>query len=417
MPTNISHSHERAPLEPEDVDIIINLCRILNSALNHETLILKIMEFCTKAMRVDGVSILLHNDAKDKLIFYCTTGDKSEILKKITLDTNEGIAGWVFTHNTPVLSNSVHDDPRFAARVDDQSNFETHSIIGVPLNLDNATIGVLELVNKQSADGFSARDLVLSELIAEHAALALERVRLIQNNIATSRLAAIGETVAGLAHYIKNILTALEGSAFLVSETLQQEDSNFELIYRQWPIIDRSIQNISSLALSMLEFSKERKPSYTRNNINRIIAELADLMHEKARKYQIQFSITLDESIPDTYFDAQGIHRVLLNLISNSFDACSGVQTPILSIRSHKNGADELKIILRDTGAGMPAEVLEKIMTSKVISTKGSRGTGLGLPISRKIIQEHNGRFDILSESGKGTEITISLPIVREPSV
>ncbi|MEW6536747.1 MAG: ATP-binding protein [Candidatus Auribacterota bacterium] len=403
-------------LQPSDLHIIINLCRIMNSALHHEPLISKIMQFCTEAMEVEGASILLYDSKIDRLIFYCTTGNKSDQLNKIFLARDEGIAGWVFTNNEPALTNNIKDDPRFAARVDQSVQYTTRSIIATPLNLENRTVGVLELVNKNHPDGFTARDMILAELIAEHTALAIERVKLVQENISNSRLAAIGETVAGLAHYIKNILTALEGSAYIINSTITS-DKDYSLVERQWPIVHKSIGRISALALSMLEFSKDRKPTYSHGNVNRVIEELHELVREKAAQKNIEIYTSLDSSIPDTYFDPQGLHRVLLNLLSNSFDACAGVTDAAISITSRCTTENGIEVIVSDTGAGMPQDIIDKIMTSKLVSTKGSKGTGLGIPISRKIINEHKGSFDIKSIPDKGTTISLTLPVLSSPAV
>lgn len=401
-------------MHPDDLAIIINLCNLMNSAMHYEPLLEKIMAYCTDIMRVEGASILLHDQAHNKLVFHVSTGDKSEKLKKIFLGSNEGIAGWVFQHNEPVICNDLSTDSRFCSRVDKSSGFKTSSIIAVPLKLENKVIGVLELVNRWDNGGFSSRDLVLCEGIGAHIALALERVRLIRENIANSRLAAIGETVASLAHYIKNVLTALEGSAHLISAMLTDPVNNLAGITKYWSIIDRNINTMSSLVLEMLQFSKERHPAYRLSNINKLLLEVIDLYTEKAQAATVQIKVSFDDSLPEFYFDPDGIHRCLLNLISNSFDALNGIESPVITISSKKTKNEKVNISIEDNGCGMPAEIIEKITMSKFFSTKGSKGTGLGLPNTRKIIHEHNGTFEVASSLGTGTVFTITLPLLGE---
>jgi signal transduction histidine kinase len=176
--------------------------------------------------------------------------------------------------------------------------------------------------------------------------------------------------------------------------------------------VDRNINTISSLVLDMLEFSKDREPDYAKNNINTLITQIAELYREKAQSAGITFDISLDSSIPEFYFDSTGIHRCILNLLSNSFDAVNNTDNPIIKLAVHNNSNQETIITVTDNGYGMTQEIIDKIMMSNFFSTKGSKGTGLGLPITRKIIHEHNGTLNITSSPGEGTTFTISIPVI-----
>ena len=403
---NVSNGNNYT-MEHADLMIIVKLCKLMNAAFNYDLLLQDIMNYCTDVMNVEGASVLLYDDPSNKLVFHLATGDKSETIKKIFLNCNEGIAGWVFNNNETILSNNLEKDDRFCSRVDHVTGFKTNSILATPLLLENKVIGVFELVNRKNNGGFTDRDRYLSEGLAAQIALAIERLRLIHENMAKSRLATIGETVAGLAHYIKNILTGLEGGKTLIDRALPK--NNYDIVNSIWPIIHKGLNRMSTLTLNMLEFSKDRKPDYSLQSIESSITEVIQLYENKAEFEHITLKSIVDESIKPFYFDRTGIFRCLLNLVSNSFDALAKTESPQVTIYAKQT--DKYVIIeLTDNGCGMPEEYIQKIMMSTFFSTKGSRGTGLGLTVTRKIIQEHNGKLYIKSELNKGTTFRISLP-------
>ncbi|MDX9701430.1 MAG: ATP-binding protein [Candidatus Auribacterota bacterium] len=405
--TNHNAEPENTQFDRHDLMTIVDVCKLMNSAMHYDPLIEQIMDFSTRVMNVEGASVLLHDETINKLIFHFSTGECSQSLKKIVLNTDEGIAGWVYQNSTPVLSNDLSNDERFCSRVDTSVDFVTRSILAVPLTLENHTIGVFELVNRKDPQGFVRRDLLLAEGIAAQVALALERVRLIHENMTVNRLATIGETVAGLAHYIKNILTGLEGTRHLIGIALRDNDHG--RIQKMWPVLENSINKISTLTLDMLEFSKDRKPDYTCKNINDIIAEAMELCDKKADSLGIALHSRLDPAMMPAYFDCTGIFRCLLNMLTNSIDACKDTENPVITVSSHFD-RENLTVKVADNGCGMSPEIIEKIMMSKFFSTKGSKGTGLGVPVIRKIISEHAGSLDIASRQGEGSEITFKIP-------
>ncbi len=403
---------ESSTFDHQDLTTIVEVCKLMNSAMHYDPLIEEIMEFSTRVMQVEGASILLHDDTINKLIFHMSTGSRSDSLKKIVLNTDEGIAGWVYNNSTSVVSNDLANDERFCSRVDTSVNFVTRSILAVPLTHENKTIGVFELVNRKGSQGFAERDLLLAEGLAAQIALALERVRLINENMTVNRLATIGETVTGLAHYIKNILTGLDGARHLISIALREDDQN--RVHKMWPVLENSIHKISTLTLDMLEFSKERKPDYTCKNINEVIREVVELCEKRAAKQEVTLHTRLESSIEPTFFDCNGIFRCLLNMVTNGLDACSNAPDAQITICSHIDD-DQLRISVSDNGCGMSSETIEKILLSKFFSTKGSKGTGLGVPVTRKIIAEHNGTLDISSQEGQGSTIVFKIPALSEP--
>ena len=238
-----------------------------------------------------------------------------------------------------------------------------------------------------------------------------ELKRLQQALINSERLAAIGQTVAGLAHCIKNIVTALEGGVYVVSKALKKGDmSKFNT---GWDMLERNIGKISDLVLDLLNYSKERKPDYKSFSPNVIADEVCELMDSQARESGIEIDRDLDPAMGEVSLEPKGIHRCLLNLVSNAIDACMSDENEDkrhmvhVTTKREKDGAVTLQV--SDNGYGMDEEMRMQIFRT-FFSTKGSKGTGLGLLITQKIVQEHGGSIRVDSQPGKGSTFTIQLP-------
>ena len=228
------------------------------------------------------------------------------------------------------------------------------------------------------------------------------------------RLATIGETVAGLAHYIKNILTGLRGGMYMVdigmtkNRTLMLQDG--------WGMVKRNIGKVSELVLDLLKYSKERILQPVICKPNEIVADGVELMKERAKGHGIRINMVLDPDIDEASLDRDGINDVLLNLISNAIDAC--IYDPDTSkswevlvrtrLEVDAQGVETILFEVSDNGCGMTDEVKQKLF-SRFFSTKAGRGTGLGLLVSQKIIHEHGGKISVESQVGKGTTFSVRL--------
>jgi two-component system NtrC family sensor kinase len=227
----------------------------------------------------------------------------------------------------------------------------------------------------------------------------------------SERLAAVGQTVAGLAHGIKNILNGLKGGSYLVDIGIKKDDS--EKLIKGWDMIKRNIGRTSNLVMDLLSYSKERQPEFEACLPNEIADDVCTLLQDKARENNVNLVRDFDGSIAEVLMDPNSVHEVLLNLMSNAVDGCLFDEDTSKNFRVDLKTALETDNVIRfeisDNGLGMDEEVVRKLFTS-FFSTKGHRGTGLGLMVTRKLIEEHNGSIEVNSRPGKGTTITVRMP-------
>ncbi|MBU8849386.1 MAG: PAS domain S-box protein [Desulfobacterales bacterium] len=229
--------------------------------------------------------------------------------------------------------------------------------------------------------------------------------------VQSERLAAIGQTISGLSHCIKNILTGLKGGSYVVDVGLKKD--NVDKLKTGWQTIKNNIDRTSDLVQNLLTFSKEREPEYQPCYPNEIVKDVVKLLDVHAKKQNIEIILQLDPQIGEIIVDPQTIHRSLLNLISNSIDACLEVYEVNRNLKIHLKtfleNSNLLCVEVQDNGAGMSQENKNSLFTP-FFSTKGAKGTGLGLLVTDKLIEEHHGTINVSSTLGQGTHFTLKIP-------
>jgi signal transduction histidine kinase len=302
--------------------------------------------------------------------------------------------------DTEVVMITGHGDMELA--VESLKN-EAIDFISKPINTDTLEIA-LKRANEKIYFKTKLKEYTesLEELVEEKTKKLVE----------AERFAAVGQTVAGLAHAIKNIT----GGGFVLEKGIELDNKKY--LSEGWAMIRGNIRRIKDMALDLLNYAKERKLDYQLLDPNKIIQEVYELMLPNAREHGITLEIDTDKSLQEAWFDPDEIHRCLLNLATNAIDACAYVASPTneikITLRSmrKKDCAFEYQVI--DNGCGMDEETKTKIFQT-FFSTKGSGGTGLGLMITKKIIEDHGGIIEFQSEEKKGTRFIIRLPKIDQP--
>jgi signal transduction histidine kinase len=184
------------------------------------------------------------------------------------------------------------------------------------------------------------------------------------------------------------------------------------VVRKGWDMVERNQTKISTLVLDMLTFSKEREPEPIPSDMNQVIREVVELMQARAAELHVALSSHLDEKMPVLIFDPEGLHRAVLNVVTNALDACENRTDGAVSVTTEHAASEGLvRITVADNGSGIAPEDQEKVFNI-FVSTKGGRGTGLGLPVSQKIVKEHGGQIRLESEMGKGSRFIFELPAI-----
>ncbi|MFH1436711.1 MAG: ATP-binding protein [Pseudomonadota bacterium] len=240
-------------------------------------------------------------------------------------------------------------------------------------------------------------------------AVDLTRLRQVEvEKTEAERLAKVGETVASLSHGIKNILSGLEGGVYIFETGRSKDDQR--RIDKGWKILNRNIKRISSVTHDLLSFSKRRIPKVIMVNPADLVSEVVELFLEAARKQGVELIADLPDEMTPAPFEPDGMRTCLDNLVSNAIDACrmSEKEACTVTVRCIEDlGAIVFEV--DDNGCGIEEDKQNKVLADS-FTTKGSKGTGLGLMVTRKITQEHGGRITFESTQGKGTCFKLVFP-------
>ena len=228
------------------------------------------------------------------------------------------------------------------------------------------------------------------------------------------RLAAVGQTVAGLAHGVKNVLMGLEGGVYIVRSGMQRGDG--KRLLEGWSMVEEGIERISTFVKEFLDFAKGRPAKVALVDPNAVAAKVIGLFTQTGRLARIELTADLAPDLEPACLDADGIHTCLSNLVSNALDACAVSDKPTGHVRLATRDEDGTLVFeVTDDGVGMDSEIRKKVFTN-FFSTKGvEKGTGLGLLTTRKIVQQHGGHVSFKSTVGVGSVFRLEFPRKRLP--
>ena len=227
-------------------------------------------------------------------------------------------------------------------------------------------------------------------------------------------LSSLGLKIGSISHGIKTLLTGLDGGMYMVDTGLVKGSQ--DRIQEGWEMISIVIERIKKLVLEILFFAKERELKREQTDVLSFANDVASSFKPKVPDQDIEFISRFDNVLGEFELDAGAIRIALLNILENALDACMDdhSQKPHQIIFDVKQPQDYLLVEISDNGVGMDQETKDNLF-SLFFSSKGSKGTGLGLFISNKIIEQHGGRIAIKSEPNQGARFTIKIPRKFQP--
>jgi signal transduction histidine kinase len=310
--------------------------------------------------------------------------DGIELLRKIKFENPE----------TEVIMITGHGDMDLA--IESLKNDAT-DFITKPINVD-----ALEISLKRAHDKILMRQQ-LRDYTENLERLIREKMEL------QDHLSSLGLMISSISHGIKGLLTGLDGGMYLLDSGFAKQKQ--DQIQEGLEVVKIMAERIRKMVMDILYYAKERNLSWERVNVLSFAKEVTLTVEPKIKKQGIELACEFDPSLDEFEIDPGSVHAALINILDNAVDACVNdkskkVHQVHFSVKEEK---DHILFVISDNGIGMDAETREKIFTL-FFSSKGKKGTGLGLFISDRIIKQHGGSIEVKSKSGHGTQFRIKIP-------
>ncbi len=394
------HSREQDGEHIARLEQLIEISRALSSTLHLRPLLHRIVVAGQDLTESLDCSILLVDRQSGKLYFEEATNLQG--VHSIIVPMEGSVAGWVVQNGKPLVVNDARNDPRFgfSTKVDEQTSITTDSILAVPLITREGVIGVLEAINKEKGT-FTEEDVELLSVLGSQAAVAVQNALLFQQS----------DLISEIVHEMRTPLNSVIAYADLMKRpavTLAQCLQFADIIQHEAERISKMTNNFLDLAqLQSGRASLAQDPV----DLGTVIHMALNVLKPQADDKQITLMVDVPVAPPSVRGDAQRLHQVLLNLVSNAVKYCNSGDDITISVMREE---DHVTVSVADTGPGIPSDALPSIF-ERFYRVPGSErravGTGLGLAITQQIIEAHGGTIFVNSEEGQGATFTFTLPM------
>jgi len=394
---------------------LLELSRTLSSTLELAPLLQSIVEAALELTHSEAASILLYDETSGELRFEAVPEGQQATLNRVSVPLDGSIAGWIFTHARPMVLHEASKDPRVFRQVDQSINFETRSLLGVPLLIKQEAIGVIEAVNKRERDHYTEEDLAVLETLAAQAAIAIHNARLLSRlqevNSELTRLDRMKtDFIAIASHELRTPLGLILGHATFLKEVVPNDYAEqMEVIIRSSLRLKAIIEDLSTIAHKDEGQSRVHRAPFS---LAKLVAETCGRFAATAAEKKIELGFDVPEDDPlMVEGDRDKIDVALGNLVRNAItftDAAGQV-----GIKA-EGEAGYVKVFVVDTGIGIPAPEIDRIFDRfyQVEShlTRRHGGMGLGLSIAKAMVEMHGGQIWCESREGTGSLFCFMLP-------
>ncbi|PKO18103.1 hypothetical protein CVU37_07220 [candidate division BRC1 bacterium HGW-BRC1-1] len=400
---------------------------------NFNELLDVIVTTAAREMHADqGSLLLMEAGEQSSLKMLAAVGLPQQIVARGYVSRRGSISEHVMRERRPLIINGPARGGDYQMLADESAvRRRIHSALCVPLIWQGDVLGTLNLNRTTRKDFFTESDVETGFIVASQAAMVIANARLQTDLAQQQRLAAVGQAVAGISHCVKNILTGVGGGIAVTEIGLEKNQP--ELVLQGFGVLKRSAAMLQNLVLDMLDFSRERVPVSERFNLADVVAQVHDAVEHRASSRGVELRVTAEQAQLPAMGDRDQIFRALMNLVLNAIESFdqerAGTAPPprvrLYAWRLHPNEAPEPArkrrpevavwhhVMVEDNGPGIPPDRQDDIW-QMFHSTKGSRGTGIGLAVSRKMIEEHGGCIVLESEEGSGSIFRVYLPAEGE---
>lgn len=394
---------------------ILEISGVLTSTLDIDPLLNIILEAATELTDTEAASIMLLDERSGELVFAASTGSRREELASVRVPLDGSIAGTILKQRAPLVVGDVTQDPRHFGQAAQRTGFLTRSILGVPMSIKDRPIGVLEALNKKGDAYFGEEDILVLALFANQAAVAIENSRLVAAlRKAYSKLNDLdrrkSDFIAIASHELRTPLNLILGYAAMLREEAHPSTA------MQLEGVLKGAQQLRTLIDDMINLQHVDTGEAVLNPGRFVVGELIQSVVGGCRDIAQAKDQNVRVELPDPALalvaDQDKIRLALNNLVVNAIKFTPPQGRIEISAKA-VNG--EAHICVTDNGIGVPRKDIDRIFerfyqVEPHIARKHG-GLGLGLAISKSLIELHGGRIWCESVEGRGSRFTFAVPL------
>ncbi len=382
-----------------EINLLFDIEKESSKAYDLNELLNILIKKISKTLKVEGAVIYVL-DKEGKSISNIAAADiDSEKILTAKLSPINGVSGKVLQSGELYYSNDASAEKIVSDEFQRLIGIKINQYVCAPIKISNKVIGMLELINTpEENEFFRHEDIELLQSVTGQIGRIIESFRLRDQKVKADRLAAIGTMMSTIVHDLRTPINNIAGFAELMQE---EDDAETRAEYAE--IINDQIKTLTNMTKDILDFSKGKTTILpVKTAVDKLLDRFVKAYENDIKKkgYEFEYACNTASMI---YVDPDKINRIFTNIMKNALEAMeSGGK---FSIIANQRG-DDVEFLLSDTGKGIPDEIKDKLFESFVTSGK-KEGTGLGLAIVKKVIEQHKGRIEVESETGKGTTFKI----------
>jgi two-component sensor histidine kinase len=398
------------------IEAVEAITSTLSTTLDPAEGLRRTLQAAVECVDATGGSIWQHSPDTRQLVCRHVCGEKESELVGFRISDTEGIAGQVFQSGMARSDTNLAANPHHARRVDEQLHYETRSLVSIPICYPGGVpVGVIQLVNKRGG-AFSPDDLTVLGIVARVCGMSMHNADLAQQALRThalgyvagfahdiyNRIAILVTGVPTLETILKDVFAHVDATAPPEEVALMREDAFALLDYmaHDADLVFRYAQFIAQLARDLPLDTRFEESDLAETTEAQVMQ-----LQRRAREMQVALKLEVEQPVLVTH-DRLLVGSAVYNLVNNALPETQGGTVRIV-VRQEEDAA---VVEVRDTGRGMPAEMLNRILKGNATSTKPG-GSGIGTMIVKRVAEIHRGTLEGESIEGVGTTFRIRLPL------
>jgi signal transduction histidine kinase len=392
-------------------ETLTDVSRTINSTLNLDDALRVITREACTLMAARMCSLMLLDESREWLTLRANHGAGPAYVRKPRLSVEESLLGVVVRRQKPLQIANVQTSSRYQ-NVEVARQEGLVALLSVPLVFSGEAVGALS-VYKGEPYVFSNEEVRILSAFAELSGIAIGRARLYERVVDTEeqlrqneKLSALGLLAAEVAHEIRNPLTVMK----MLYHSLDLHFPAGDPRAKDAEILGQKIEHLNRIVERILILARTGEPKREPVNVNQLLDELGLLVRHKLKQQNVELVRKLDPALPSVPGDPTQLEQAFLNLTLNAAEAMPQGGTLTIATRVRGSAARQIVVEFADTGEGM-TEAQRRQAFSSVLQTTKRKGTGLGLAIVQRVVEAHRGQIEIQSRRGRGTVVSIVLPV------